>query len=121
VISNWMLVGKGAVGGQMLTCLPYLERLRRRFGERLGVWPFDGIGDPGHDIVLAETWHGLFDWRADRAALRDKAQVRTTLRTLRGVGIEGRAGLLSPGSLTSLSPSVRLEIVGEEGWTLGIR
>jgi len=120
VISNWMLVGKGAVGGQMLTCLPYLERLRSRLGERLAVWPFDGIGDSLAEVVLAETWHGLFAWRAERDLVRDQAQVRGTLRALRAAGIEGRAGLLAPASLLGLSVKARREIVAEEGWTLGI-
>ena len=65
VISSWMLVGKGSVGGQVLTCLPYLERLRRRLGDAVTVWPFDAAEDPGTPVVLAETWHGLFDWRRE--------------------------------------------------------
>ena len=120
VISNWMLVGKGAVGGQMLTCVPYLERLRGRWGGQLAVWPFDGIGDPMADVVLAETWHGLFAWRAERDRIRDQAQVRATLRALRGAGVEGRAGMLAPASLLALSSRAKREIVAEEGWTLGI-
>jgi precorrin-8X/cobalt-precorrin-8 methylmutase len=120
VISNWMLVGKGAVGGQMLTCLPRLEALRRRLGDRVAVWPFDGIGDPGADVVLAETWHGLFAWRAERDRVRDEAQVRATLRAIRQAGVAGRAALLAPESLTSLDLAARDEICAEEGWTLGI-
>jgi hypothetical protein len=119
VISNWMLVGKGAVGGQMLTCLPYLERLRRRRGS-VAVWPFEGLGDPGADVVLAETWHGLFDWRAERDAVRDQAQVRATLRALRRAGRRGRAALLAPRSLAELSARPRRAVLAEEGWTLGI-
>ena len=120
VISNWMLVGRGSVGGQMLTCLPHLERLRQGRPGRVGVWPFDGLGDSGHDVVLAETWHGLFDWRADRSTCRDEAQVRTTLRTLRSLGPTGVAALLAPESLLDLGASARVEITDEEGWTLGI-
>ncbi len=120
VISNWMLVGKGAVGGQMLTCLPYLERLRNGEAE-VRVWPFEGLGDPGGDVVLAETWHGLFDWRAERDALRDQAQVRGTLRALRRAGTRGRVELLTPRSLTSLPTRQRQGVLGEEGWTLGVR
>ena len=121
VISNWMLVGKGAVGGQVMTCLPYLERLRRRLGTGISVWPFEGLGDTGTDVVLAETWHGLFPWREDRAALRDEAQVRATLRALRGLGHEGRGRLLAPDSLMALSPTARGEVLAEEGWTLGVQ
>lgn len=118
VISNWMLVGKGAVGGQMLTCLPHLERLRTAGSVR--VWPFEGLGDPGGEVVLAETWHGLFNWRAERDSLRDQAQVRGTLRALRHIGQPGRAALLDPPSVRAMSRSARSQIVGEEGWTLGV-
>jgi precorrin-8X/cobalt-precorrin-8 methylmutase len=120
VISNWMLVGKGAVGGQMLTCLPRLERLRARLGPQLAVWPFAGLADPGHDVVLAECWHGLFDWRAERDRVRDQAQVRGTLRALRRAGVEGRAALLAPSAALALNRRAQREIIGEEGWTLGV-
>ncbi len=115
-----MLVGKGSVGGQMLTCLPHLERLRARFGDALAVWPFDGPADPGSAIVLAETWHALFGWRAMPGSCRDEQQVRGTLEALRSAGTEGRAAMLAPTSLLGLSAEDRAEIVEDEGWTLGI-
>ena len=118
VLSNWMLVGKGAVGGQMLTCLPHLERLRQVHAA--SVWPFDGLGDPGGQVVLAETWHGLFHWRGERDSLRDQAQVRATLRALRHAGEGGRAALLDPSSIQAMSGAARSKIIGEEGWTLGV-
>jgi hypothetical protein len=120
VISNWMLVGQGSVGGQILTCLPYLERLRRRLGDQVAVWPFEGPGDPGAPVVLAETWHGLFDWRSQPGAVRDAQQVRGTLITLRNAGSEGRRTLLDPPSMRALSQTRRRQILAEEGWTLGV-
>jgi molybdopterin molybdotransferase len=121
VISNWMLIGKGAVGGQMLTCLPMLERLRQRFGPALKVWPFEGLGDPGGQILMAETWFGLFDWRRAQGSCRDERQVRGTLAALRSLGPEGLAELLDPRSLAALSARRHREILVEEGWTLGVR
>ena len=121
VISNWMLTGRGSVGGQILTCLPHLERLRCRLGDAVAVWPFDGLGDPGAPVVLAETWHGLFDWRSQRGAVRDAQQVRGTLAALRSAGASGVAELLAPPSINGLSRRRRQEIVDEEGWTLGVR
>ena len=53
VLSSWMLSGRGSVGGQVLTCLPHLERMRQDLGDQLAVWPFEGPGDPGHPVVLA--------------------------------------------------------------------
>jgi molybdopterin molybdotransferase len=121
VIASWMLVGKGSVGGQVLTCLPALERLRRRLGDEVAVWPFQGIGDPGTPVVLAETWHGLFDWRAERGTVRDEQQVKGTLRALRSMGPTGIAELLAPPSLLAEPLRRRRGIVAEEGWTLGVR
>lgn len=121
VLPSWMLAGKGSVGGQILTCLPHLERLRRRRGHQLAVWPFQGIGDPGASVVLAETWHGLFEWRRETGTCRDEQQVKGTLRSLRALGDAGIAELLAPPSLVALSRRRQAEIVAEEGWTLGVR
>ena len=121
VISNWMLVGKGSVGGQVLTCLPYLERLRTRHRGDLEVWPFDGLGDRGAPVVLAETWFGLFDWKGARGTCRDESQVRGTHAALRALGPSGLTELLEPPSLLALSTHRQREICDEEGWTLGVR
>lgn len=120
VISSWMLVGKGSVGGQVLTCLPHLERLRRHLGDKVAVWPFDAAGDPGTPVVLAETWHGLFDWRRESGHCRDEQQVKGTLRALRERGAAGVAALLTPSTWSSMSGSKRRSITNEEGWTLGV-
>ena len=120
VISNWMLVGKGSVGGQILTCLPYLERLRAELNDALGVWPFDGPGDPGTDVVLAETWFALFDWTKARGAVRDERQVRGTFDALRELSATRWAELLDPPAIDRLDPVRRREILTEEGWTFGV-
>lgn len=121
VIANWMLIGKGAVGGQILTCLPYLERLRRELGDELAVWPFEGPGDPGTPVVLAETWFALFDWRGSKGVVRDEQQVRGTLNALRALRPDDWDELLAPPTIEALPPSRRAEILDEEGWTFGIR
>ena len=118
VISNWMLVGKGAVGGQVLTCLPYLERLRQHLGSSCAVWPFDGLGDVGTDVVLAETWFGLYDWKSERGSCRDEQQVRGTLKSLRSCSFDD---LLTPKSFVALEAKQQRTIMAEEGWTLGVR
>ena len=120
VISSWMLTGRGSVGGQVLTCLPHLERLTRELGDAVGVWPFEGLGDPGTPVVLAETWFGLWDWRAERHPVRDAKQVAGTLKALRGLGPSGLAGLLNPPSVAALPADRRRQVLDEEGWTLGV-
>jgi molybdopterin molybdotransferase len=120
VISNWMLIGKGAVGGQVLTCLPYLERMRRTFGEQLKVWPFDGLDAEG-DVVLAETWFGLYDWKGTRGSCRDESQVRGTHRALTSMEPRAFGQLFAPASLAGLSTARQRQILNEEGWSLGVR
>lgn len=51
--SAFQLLGVGSVGSQTLLGIPVLERLRRCFGPRLAVWPFE---PPSAPIVLAEIY-----------------------------------------------------------------
>lgn len=120
VISSWMLSGRGSVGGQVLTCLPHLEHLVEDLGDQVAVWPFAGLGDPGAPIVLAETWFGLWDWSAERHAVRDAKQVAGTLKALRSLGPDGLGRLLDPPSLAALPARRRRAVLDEEGWTLGV-
>jgi len=120
VLSSWMLSGRGSVGGQVLTCLPYLERLVEELADDVAVWPFDGPGDPGTAVVLAETWFGLWDWSAERHRVRDAKQVAGALKAIRALGPDGLATLLDPPRLAALSPGRRAEVLDEEGWTLGV-
>lgn len=121
VITTWMLYGRGSVGGQVLTCLPHLERLRRDLGDQVAVWPFDGLGDQGAPVVLAETWFGLFGWQSERHEVRDAKQVAGTLRHFRSIGPDGLLDLLDPPAIAALTGRRRAEVLGEEGWTLGVR
>lgn len=119
VISNWMLIGQGSVGGQVLTCLPYLERLRTTFGNDVGVWPFDGL-DLDHQIVVAETWFGLFPWQKSRGSCRDEQQVRGTHRHFSSLSPQAMSDLFHPAALDVVSARRRAAILNEEGWTLGV-
>ena len=68
--SPWKLYTAGSVGGQMLTGLPALERLRR--DPRLAgiaVWPFEtGLTLPEAPIVLAEVYPSLLARRSGRSS-----------------------------------------------------
>ena len=58
--SGFKLFTTGSVGSQSLLGLPYLARLRRRFGTALTVWPLEsGWGVPDAQIVLAEIYPSL--------------------------------------------------------------
>jgi molybdopterin molybdotransferase len=99
--SAFQLSGAGAVGSQTLLGIPVLERLRRRFGEELAVWPFEPRDSR---VTIAEVWPSLLDdSQLPVAAIRDEAQVRGLAARL----LE-RASLLAPPDC------------GDEGWILGV-
>ncbi len=119
--SSWQLLGAGAVGSQSLLGIPMLERFRRRFGERLHVWPFTtGFRPPVLDrgaIVVAEVWPSMHDLGDHDGSVRDAAQVSATARWLAdGDASGGLDDLFSP----QLAPAVEADAVVEEGWVLGV-
>ena len=58
--SGFKLFTTGSVGSQSLLGLPYLARLRRRYGAALTVWPQQsGWGVPDAQIVLAEIYPSM--------------------------------------------------------------
>ena len=73
----WQMGGAGAVGGQILTGLPVLARLRRRFAAEVAVWPFERLTRP---VTFVETWPGLIETAVRQAqargGIRDSHQVR---------------------------------------------
>ena len=120
--SSWQLLGAGAVGSQSLVGIPVLERMRRRFADRLDVWPFTtGFGSPtGHRgaVVVAEVWPSMLDIGDIGELVRDAAQVDTTARWLAAADATGVLdAMFSP----AVSPAVAAAAVAEEGWVLGVR
>jgi len=104
----WQLGGAGAVGGQILTGLPVLARLRRRYPQDIAVWPFQPLTPP---VALIEIWPGLINPAVKRAeatgGIRDAHQVQLLARAL---------SRLAPDELTRL-----LTVdAPEEGWIMGL-
>ncbi len=119
--SSWQLLGAGAVGSQSLVGIPRLHDLRRRFSDRIEVWPFTtGFRAPPLDagaIIVAEVWPSMFDIDAADHRVRDAAQVGTTARWMADTdATEGLAALFSP----AMSPEVSAAAIAEEGWVLGV-
>jgi hypothetical protein len=135
---TWKLYGAGSVGGQTLTGIPYLYRLRRtsRLGNISRVWPFETgfTPDPvcaagpsprnGPSIVYAEVWPGVVRERtralldADPSLIRDQAQVRSLCRWIAELDEQRRLSRLfdTPRGLNAAAVKVCIE---EEGWALG--
>jgi len=104
----WQIGGAGAVGGQVLTGLPVLNRLRRRFAGQVAVWPFEALEAP---VAFVEIWPGLINRAVKRAeaagGIRDAHQVRLLARAVAGLHPEDRDAML------------RVE-APEEGWIMGL-
>lgn len=67
VKSVWQLFFGPTVGSQVITGIPYLERLRRKFEREIVIWPFETgfvgnpfIARPTARVVLVEIWPRLF-------------------------------------------------------------
>lgn len=106
--SCWQLGGAGAVGGQVLTGVPVLHRLRLRFPGQVAVWPFEPLTKP---VAVVEVWPSLINDAVrrvqDAGAIRDAVQVA-----------------LLAGSIAAL-PDVMLAMMldvcaPEEGWIFGL-
>lgn len=102
----WQLAGAGAVGAQMLTGLPVLQRLCTAFSGT-AVWPFDAIGR--HPVVLAEVYPSLLSVAVKaEGGVPDQAQVRLLARAL-----------WSLAAREELTPLFDVDADPEEGWILG--
>lgn len=116
--SVWKLLGAGSVGGQALTGIPVVARIRDdpALSPVSVVWPFE-VGVPRFPagrpaIVHAEAWPSLTPVGAVDGRVRDEVQVTSLARQLRA---EDRSGTLS--ALFVAAPSA---VSREEGWILGV-
>ena len=102
----WQMGGAGAVGGQVMTGLAVLQRLREAFPAQIAVWPFEKDAKPVHFV---EIWPSLIDpvVRDTGDPIRDRAQVRLLVRAL--------------ANLPAARLAEMMEIdAPEEGWILGL-
>ncbi len=104
--SCWQMGGAGAVGGQVMTGMAALSRLRAAFPGEIGVWPFDLTRQP---VALVEVWPGLIEPAVKAAGdpIRDRAQVRLLARALSRLAPERLMRMMSVDE-------------PEEGWILGV-
>ena len=119
--SSWQLLGAGAVGSQSLLGIPRLHALRRRFPDRVHIWPFTtGFGTPTLDagaIVVAEVWPSMLDVGDIGGRVRDAVQVSATARWFADTEAAGELdALFSPALLSDVSAAA----IAEEGWVLGV-
>ena len=104
--SLWQMGGAGAVGGQAITGMAALSRLRARFPEAIAVWPFQPLDRP---VGFVEIWPSLVPelFARDPDPIRDRAQVRCLARVI--------------SRLDSHTLETMLDVTSdEEGWILGL-
>jgi hypothetical protein len=121
----WKMAYAGAIGGQTLTGIPAIERLREKF-PALKVWPFevalaklDESGLEGVRILVAEVLPALNSTRPEATEIRDEAQVRSLCEALAARDASGKLGGMFGGE-ASLKDSQKAAASAEEGWILGI-
>ncbi len=76
VKSLWQLYGAGSVGSQTLLGIPYVEELRRCFGEKVRVWPFEtnfGKNLKGFNILICEVHFAAIGRVQERIARKTDA------------------------------------------------
>lgn len=123
--SIWKLYYQGSVGGQALTGMPVVQRLRLARGEAARVWPFETgwtaltpAALEGVDVVIAEIDPSIVTAKPDGAENKDAAQVRALAEHLADLDQKGKlAALFGPAKgREGFSEAV----AQEEGWILGV-
>jgi hypothetical protein len=121
--SIWKLYYQGSVGGQALTGMPVVKRLRDARGERARLWPFETGWRPlapndleGVEAVFAEIYPSLFAGKTGGGAIKDEAQVRAVCERFNALDEKGQLGaLFGPAK----DDPRRAIVENEEGWILG--
>jgi hypothetical protein len=121
----WKIAYAGAVGGQTMTGVPALERLREKF-PAMRIWPFELSLSPlksddleGVRIVVAEVNPAVTTARQEAAEIPDETQVRGVVEWLAERDASGKLGaLFQPAK--PLPEASKAAAETEEGWILGI-
>ena len=107
----WQMGGAGAVGGQAMTGMAALSRLRARFGHAVAAWPFEPLDAP---VALVEVWPSLHAAEIAGARrpgeVKDAAQVRVLAARIARMQAEGTLA-----AALAFPPAA-----AEEGWILGL-
>jgi hypothetical protein len=117
----WKLYYQGSVGGQALTGMPVIKRLRDKRAAR--IWPFEtgwrqlAPADlDGVDAVIAEIYPSMFATKPTAREVKDEAQVRGACERFHALDEKGQLGaLFGPAK----DDPRRAIVEREEGWILG--
>ncbi len=97
--------------------IPWLARIRAECGNAVHFWPFDGWAPPAGKAVIAEVYPSIFRKRysaEDRGA--DAQDAYAVARWLAETSVSGHLERYFEPPLTA----AERELVGREGWILGV-
>jgi hypothetical protein len=122
--SIWKLYYQGSVGGQALTGMPVVSRIRDARREKARIWPFEVGWKPlapgdleGIDAVFAEIYPSLFAGKVAAGAVKDEVQVRAVCERFNALDEKGQLGAY----FGPAKDDPRRDVVErEEGWILGV-
>ncbi len=121
----WKIAYAGAVGGQTMTGIPYVHKLRDDF-DTLRIWPFELPLEPlttealeGISIVATEIYPAMISEKAAQTEIRDEAQVRIMAEYLADLDEKDRLSALFEGPKKG-SKAAQNAISSEEGWIFGL-
>ncbi|MFQ6551282.1 gephyrin-like molybdotransferase Glp [Aestuariibius insulae] len=105
---SWQMGGAGAVGSQIFTGLPVLNRLRHRLEGKVAVWPFEPLDRP---VAFVEIWPSLLSKaitpQVKSGDIKDEVQVRILAETIARLPSDRLTDILN------VEPT-------EEGWIFGV-
>jgi hypothetical protein len=121
--SIWKMYFQGSVGGQALTGMPVIKRLRDARADAAKIWPFETGWKPlseediaGAEVVFAEIYPSLIEVKPKTGEVKDAAQVRALVEHFAALDEKSKlAPLFGPAG----DDSRRETIEQEEGWILG--
>lgn len=122
----WKLAYTGSVGGQALTGIPVVRRLRDdpRWADEARIWPFEtGLAVPDEArIVFAEVWPSWWKRaiRPEYGPPNDRAQVRSVAEIFAAADEAGELRTWFAAGDPDLTESQRRIVETEEAWTLGV-
>lgn len=122
--SPWKLFYQGSVGGQALTGIPIVARLKAARGERMRIWPFEtgwqklsGAELDGVEVVAAEIYPSLVLAKAPPGEIKDALQVRAIAEHFAALDEREKLGATFGPKADQAAAAEAVAL--EEGWILG--
>lgn len=121
----WKLYYQGSVGGQALTGLPIVKKLKDKRGDAMKLWPFEtewktltASDLDGVQVVAVEIYPTLYAGKPGAGEVKDVVQVRAAAEHFAALDEKGRLG-------AAFGPKKDQEghaeiVTREEGWILGV-